>query len=82
MIDLNEKPLCTIPRVMCWAVDNLELLKSQKNESPTSKIGLKSKDENVPNNILGNENNDDIKEQDKTGENEPVQPGETPKESI
>jgi len=33
MIDLNEKPLCTIPRVMCWAVDNLELLKSQPNES-------------------------------------------------
>ena len=33
MIDLNEKPLCTIPRVMCWAVDNLELLKSQQNES-------------------------------------------------
>lgn len=33
MIDLNEKPLCTIPRVMCWVVDNLELLKSQPNES-------------------------------------------------
>ena len=33
MIDLNEKPLCTIPRVMCWAVDNLELLKSQPDES-------------------------------------------------
>ena len=33
MIDLNEKPLCTIPRVMCWAVDNMELLKSQPNES-------------------------------------------------
>ena len=33
MINLNEKPLCTIPRVMCWAVDNLELLKSQPNES-------------------------------------------------
>lgn len=33
MIDLNEKPLCTIPRVMCWAVDNIELLKSQPNES-------------------------------------------------
>jgi len=33
MIDLNEKPLCTIPRVMCWPVDNLELLKSQPNES-------------------------------------------------
>ena len=33
MIDLNEKPLCTIPRVMCWACDNLELLKSQPNES-------------------------------------------------
>lgn len=33
MIDLNEKPLCTIPRVMCWAVDNMELLKSQHNES-------------------------------------------------
>ena len=33
MIDLNEKPLCTKPRVMCWAVDNLELLKSQPNES-------------------------------------------------
>ena len=33
MIDLNKKPLCTIPRVMCWAVDNLELLKSQPNES-------------------------------------------------
>ena len=33
MIDLNENPLCTIPRVMCWAVDNLELLKSQPNES-------------------------------------------------
>ena len=33
MIDLNEKPLCTIPSVMCWAVDNLELLKSQPNES-------------------------------------------------
>jgi len=32
MIDLNEKPLCTIPRVMCWAVDNLELLKSQPDE--------------------------------------------------
>ena len=33
MIDLNEKPLCTIPRVMCWAVDNMELLKSQPDES-------------------------------------------------
>jgi len=33
MIDLNEKQLCTIPRVMCWAVDNLELLKSQPDES-------------------------------------------------
>ena len=33
MIDLNEKPLCTIPRVMCWAVDNLELLLSQPDES-------------------------------------------------
>ncbi len=33
MIDLNEKPICTIPRVMCWAVDNMELLKSQPNES-------------------------------------------------
>jgi len=33
MIDLNEKPLCTIPSVMCWAVDNLELLKSQPDES-------------------------------------------------
>lgn len=33
MIDLNEKPLCTIPRVMCWVVDNLELLKSQPDES-------------------------------------------------
>jgi len=33
MIDLNEKPLCTIPHVMCLAVDNLELLKSQPNES-------------------------------------------------
>jgi len=33
MIDLNEKPLCTIPRIMCWACDNLELLKSQPNES-------------------------------------------------
>jgi hypothetical protein len=33
MIDLNEKPLCTIPRIMCWAVDNMELLKSQPNES-------------------------------------------------
>ncbi len=33
MIDLNGKPLCTIPRVMCWAVDNLELLKSQPDES-------------------------------------------------
>ena len=33
MIDLNQEPLCTIPRVMCWAVDNLELLKSQPNES-------------------------------------------------
>jgi len=33
MIDLNEKPLCTIPLVMCWAVDNLELLKSQPDES-------------------------------------------------
>ena len=33
MIDLNDKPLCTIPRVMCWAVDNLELLKSQPDES-------------------------------------------------
>jgi DNA modification methylase len=34
MIDLNEKPLCTIPPyVMCWAVDNMELLKSQPNES-------------------------------------------------
>jgi DNA modification methylase len=33
MIDLNKKPLCTIPRVMCWAVDNLELLRLQPNES-------------------------------------------------
>jgi site-specific DNA-methyltransferase (adenine-specific) len=33
MIDLNKKPLCTIPRVMCWAVDNIELLKSQPDES-------------------------------------------------
>ena len=33
MIDLNEKPLCTIPRIMCWAVDNMELLKSQPDES-------------------------------------------------
>jgi len=33
MIDLNEEPLCTIPRVMCWACDNLELLKSQPDES-------------------------------------------------
>lgn len=33
MIDLNDKPLCTIPRVMCWAVDNMELLKSQPAES-------------------------------------------------
>ena len=33
MIDLNEKPLCTIPHVMCLAVDNLELLKSQPDES-------------------------------------------------
>jgi site-specific DNA-methyltransferase (adenine-specific) len=33
MIDLNEKPLCTIPRVMCWAVDNMELLKSQPDQS-------------------------------------------------
>ena len=33
MIDLNEKPLCTIPRVMCWAVYNMELLKSQPDES-------------------------------------------------
>jgi len=33
MIDLNEKPLCTIPLVMCWAVDNLELLLSQPTES-------------------------------------------------
>ena len=33
MIDLNEKPLCTIPRVMCWAVYNMELLKSQSDES-------------------------------------------------
>jgi len=33
MIDLNEKPLCTIPRVMCWAVDNMKLLKSQPDES-------------------------------------------------
>ena len=33
MIDLNKKPLCTIPRVMCWAVDNLELLLSQPDES-------------------------------------------------
>lgn len=33
MIDLNEKPLCTIPRVMCWAVDNIELLKLQPDES-------------------------------------------------
>jgi DNA modification methylase len=33
MIDLNEKPLCTIPRVMCRAVDNLELLLSQPDES-------------------------------------------------
>ena len=33
MVDLNEKPLCTIPRVMCWACDNMELLKSQPNES-------------------------------------------------
>ena len=33
MIDLNEKPLCTIPRVMCWAVDNMELLLSQPDES-------------------------------------------------
>ena len=33
MIDLNEKPICTIPRVMCWAVDNMELLKSQPDES-------------------------------------------------
>ena len=33
MIDLNEKQLCTIPRVMCWAVDNMELLKSQPDES-------------------------------------------------
>ncbi len=33
MIDLNEKPLCTIPRVMCWTCDNMELLKSQPNES-------------------------------------------------
>ena len=29
----EQKPLCTIPRVMCWAVDNMELLKSQPNES-------------------------------------------------
>lgn len=33
MIDLNETPLCTIPRVMCWACDNMELLKLQPNES-------------------------------------------------
>ena len=33
MIDLNEKPICTIPRVMCWAVDNMELLLSQADES-------------------------------------------------
>ena len=33
MIDLNEKPLCTMPRVICRAVDNLELLLSQPDES-------------------------------------------------
>jgi DNA modification methylase len=33
MIDLNEKPLCTIPRVMCWACDNIDLLESQPDES-------------------------------------------------
>jgi len=29
----TEAEQCTIPRVMCWAVDNLELLKSQPDES-------------------------------------------------
>jgi len=33
MIDLNEKSLCTIPHVMCRAVDNFELLLSQSAES-------------------------------------------------
>lgn len=32
-INLNETPLCDIPRIMCWAVDNLELLKLQPDES-------------------------------------------------
>jgi DNA modification methylase len=33
MIDrINEQPFCQT-RVMCWAVDNMELLKSQPNES-------------------------------------------------
>jgi DNA modification methylase len=29
----NGKPICTIPRIMCWAIDNIELLKSQPNDS-------------------------------------------------
>ena len=32
-LNTAQKPLCTIPRVMCWAVDNIELLKSQPNQS-------------------------------------------------
>ena len=30
---IEQNPLCTIPRVMCWAVDIMELLKSQPDES-------------------------------------------------
>ena len=33
MIDLNEKPLCTTPRIMCWAVDNLELMKTIESDT-------------------------------------------------
>ena len=33
MMNNAENPQLTIPRVMCWAVDNMELLKSQPNES-------------------------------------------------
>ncbi|MCB9073953.1 MAG: site-specific DNA-methyltransferase [Chitinophagales bacterium] len=32
-INFDNAQACTIPRVMCWACDNLELLKSQPNES-------------------------------------------------
>jgi len=33
MMNNSENPQLTIPRVMCWAVDNLELLLSQPDES-------------------------------------------------